>query len=48
MEGLHVTLVEASRVGAFNGISLGPTNLEVYHFLYADDVIILCDWVVEI
>jgi len=47
MEGLHVGMMEASRVGAFNGVKIGKTDLEISHLLYADDAVIICDWSVQ-
>jgi len=44
MEGFHVGLLEASRVGAFNGVKIGSSELEISHLLYADDDVIVCDW----
>ncbi|KAL4585499.1 hypothetical protein LXL04_010120 [Taraxacum kok-saghyz] len=47
MEGFHIALEEVAKAGVFRGVSIGCVGLHVSHFLYADDVVLLCDWGVE-
>nr|GEU51236.1 RNA-directed DNA polymerase, eukaryota [Tanacetum cinerariifolium] len=42
MEGLHLTLVAATRSQNIQGVTIGETNFS--HFFFADDVVIRTEW----
>nr|GEU95373.1 RNA-directed DNA polymerase, eukaryota [Tanacetum cinerariifolium] len=41
MEGFHVGILKACRANVFQGVSTGPSDIRIFHLLYADDVILL-------
>ncbi|XP_071739753.1 uncharacterized protein [Rutidosis leptorrhynchoides] len=43
MEGLHLAFLRALEVGLSHGIKAGETSLQISHFFYAYDVIILSE-----
>lgn len=47
MEGLHIAIEDAKSVNLFSGAKVGKSSLIISHLFYADDVIILGDWVIS-
>lgn len=44
VEGLHVAIQDAIGEGIFQGVKIGNNKLNISHFFYADDIIILGEW----
>ncbi|GKF08400.1 putative RNA-directed DNA polymerase, eukaryota, reverse transcriptase zinc-binding domain protein, partial [Tanacetum coccineum] len=44
MEGLHLSLEEDMRSKRIKGVTIGNPCINLSHFFFADDVIILSDW----
>ena len=43
MEGLHVAMGDAIQAGYFSPLKIGPQNLQLSHFFYADDALFVGD-----
>lgn len=43
--GLHVAIEDAKANHLFEGVQVGNRDMRISHLFYADDVIILGDWI---
>ncbi|GJS74583.1 RNA-directed DNA polymerase, eukaryota, reverse transcriptase zinc-binding domain protein [Tanacetum coccineum] len=44
MEGLHVTIRDATQANFIKGVSVGNPCIRLSHLFYADDVVLLTEW----
>ncbi|GKA05339.1 putative RNA-directed DNA polymerase, eukaryota, reverse transcriptase zinc-binding domain protein [Tanacetum coccineum] len=45
MEGLHVAISDSVRNGLIRGIQVGSSDVNLSHLFFADDVIIMSEWI---